>query len=244
MTRPIETAEIRPGLWRWTAPHPEWGPEKRRPGGWGEMVGCLYYEPPGGDATVLIDPLAPSAGTPDADRFWSALDRDVARAGRLVAILLGNHFHQRSAQEVADRYRDGPGAAIWGHAETLHRVTCKIDRPFRPGDPLPGGVAALGIEGLEEPEVALFLPAHRALAIADAVLGAGGGRVRVAPRSWAPAGDPGAERYDTLFRPSLRRLLDLAPELLLVSHGEPALRDGSRALAEALDAPAWDGTPD
>ena len=66
----MDLKELRPGFWRWTAPHPEWKPEKDRPGGWGQMVGCLYYEPPeSGETqpTVLIDPLAPPEGY-----FWIA----------------------------------------------------------------------------------------------------------------------------------------------------------------------------
>ena len=32
--------KLRPGLWRWTALHPEWTPEEE----WGEEVACLYLE--------------------------------------------------------------------------------------------------------------------------------------------------------------------------------------------------------
>jgi hypothetical protein len=74
----MEVQELRRGLWRWTAPHPDWSPSLDRPGGWPRMVGCVYYEPPEAAGTVvLIDPLAPPEGTPDHERFWRALDRDV-----------------------------------------------------------------------------------------------------------------------------------------------------------------------
>jgi hypothetical protein len=63
--------KIRPGLWRWTALHPEWTPEEE----WGEEVGCLYQETE--DAVTLIDPLIPPE---DSARFLEALDRDVARS--------------------------------------------------------------------------------------------------------------------------------------------------------------------
>lgn len=86
--------EIVPGLWRWTAPHPEWqdGDDSERD------VGCVYYEAPG--ATVLIDPLVP----PERDRFFEALDRDVERRGLPVAILLTVPWHVRSAAELVERY--------------------------------------------------------------------------------------------------------------------------------------------
>jgi hypothetical protein len=48
----MDVLEIAPGLWRWTAPHPDWTPAKDKPGGWGQMVGCVFYDPlqarPGG----------------------------------------------------------------------------------------------------------------------------------------------------------------------------------------------------
>ena len=50
--------------WKSTAAAPT--PAKGGPGGWEQSVGCVYYEAP--DHVVLIDPLAPPAGTlaPDA----------------------------------------------------------------------------------------------------------------------------------------------------------------------------------
>lgn len=232
---------IRPGLWRWTAPHPEWRPEKDKPGGWKEMVGCVYYEPPRevADAVVLFDPLAPPAGTPDAEKFWDALDRDVRRIDRPVAILLGNCFHERSAQEIRDRYVKRPGASIRLPEAALGRVKCSPTRPFRVGEALSGGVQAHRIRGLEDSETVYYLPPHRALVFADSLVGVDGGRVRVPPAWWAPETPEGAACYRAEFRASLRPLLDLPVEILLVSHGDPILENGHGALAEALDAPAW-----
>ena len=51
--------ELAPGLWRWTALHPEWTPEEAEDGeGWEREVGCIYLETPG--HIVLIDPLIPT----------------------------------------------------------------------------------------------------------------------------------------------------------------------------------------
>ena len=75
----MEVMQLGEGFWRWTAPHPEWTPAKERPGGWGQMVGCLYLET--SDGIVLIDPLAPPDESDDGRRFWEVLDREVARLG-------------------------------------------------------------------------------------------------------------------------------------------------------------------
>ena len=90
----MNVAELAPGLWRWTAPHPDW----QAGDDWAQEVGCVYYEAPG--ATVLIDPLVP----PERDRFFEALDRDVERRGLPVAVLLTVPWHERSAPELMERY--------------------------------------------------------------------------------------------------------------------------------------------
>jgi glyoxylase-like metal-dependent hydrolase (beta-lactamase superfamily II) len=189
------------------------------------MVGCVYYEGP--DATVLIDPLVPPAGSSEEGRFWKALDGDVERLGLPVAILLGNHDHLRSAREVEARYRGGRGSSVWMHGGALA------------AERLPGGIEAYPACGLNPEEVLFWIPRHRALVAADALLGAGGGELRVAPASWAAADEEGQARYESAFRRDLRKLLDLPIEIVLVAHGEPALEDGREALRRALEAPAW-----
>jgi glyoxylase-like metal-dependent hydrolase (beta-lactamase superfamily II) len=214
------------GLWRWTAPHPEWKPEQGGPEGWERMVGSVYCETDEG--IVLIDPLIPPVGTPESTRLLAALDRDLDRAGRPVAILLANHYHVRSADALRERYAARPGAEVWAHAESP--VGDRATRRFGAIDPLPGGIRALPASGLNPGEVVFHLPAHRALVPADALLGAGPGRLRLAPRAWAA--DP--QRYDRLFRDQVRDLLAAPVERVLVSHGSPVLERGARALEEAL----------
>lgn len=236
----LDVRELRPGLWRWTATHPEWVPGKDKPGGWGRMVGSVSLEPADPAAPlILFDPLAPADGTPESDRFWKALDRDVARRGRPVAILLANNFHERSAGRVLDRYRRDPGAEVWAHADAVPRLEVAVDHTFRETASLPGGVTAHPIPGLERSETIYHIGAHAALVAADALIGAGGGRVRVPPPWWAEDTPEGAARYRDELRPSLRRLLELPIERILVSHGEPVLAGGAAALREALDSPPW-----
>jgi hypothetical protein len=91
----MDLTEIRPGLYRWTAPHPDYEPDPKpdSPADWPEQVGCVAYEAP--DALVLIDPLVP-------DDLWPALDR--LAEDRPVAVLTTIGFHRRSRGAVAERY--------------------------------------------------------------------------------------------------------------------------------------------
>jgi hypothetical protein len=59
--------ELRPGLWRWTAPHPAWRPgaEPDSPDDWPRDVGCAAYAADG--TLVFVDPLVP-------DDAWPVLD--------------------------------------------------------------------------------------------------------------------------------------------------------------------------
>jgi hypothetical protein len=93
----VKVAELAPGLWRWTALHPDW----KEGADWEQEVGCVYYET--ADATVLIDPLVP----PERERFFEALDRDVERRGLPVMILITCPWHVRSTAELTDRYGAG-----------------------------------------------------------------------------------------------------------------------------------------
>lgn len=101
-------SELRSGLYRWTAPHPDYepDPEADSPADWPEQVGCVAYEGP--EALVLVDPLVP-------DVLWPALDR--LAEGRRVAVLTTIGFHRRSRNAVAERY----GASTSRAKKTLPR---------------------------------------------------------------------------------------------------------------------------
>ncbi len=81
----MDVQQLAPGLWRWTAYHPDWTPEEGGVDGWDPEVGCIYCET--ADGIVLVDPLVP-AEPENAERFWSALDRDVGRVGGAPRVLL------------------------------------------------------------------------------------------------------------------------------------------------------------
>lgn len=237
----MDVRELAPGLWRWTAPHPAW---KSESGGWPQMVASLSYEPAPGvtrsavPSFVLFDPLAPPDGTPDSELFWRHLDEDVARVGLPIAILIGNEFHGRSAQAIYDRYRNRAGASIWAHEAAASVLKCRVTDTFGAPRTLPSGVVPHSLGNPSPGEVAYFIPAHRALVVADAVIGSGPGQVRLAPPSWAEADAESQRLYKDEFRRSLRTLLDLPIEMLIASHSEPVTTGARSVLAEALDAPA------
>jgi hypothetical protein len=105
----VEPIELRPGLYRWTVPHPDFepDPEPESPADWPELVGCVAYRTP--DALVLIDPLVP-------DGLWPTLDR--LAEGRRVTVLTTIPFHLRSRNAVVKRYQ-APGSRVPPSVETI-----------------------------------------------------------------------------------------------------------------------------
>jgi glyoxylase-like metal-dependent hydrolase (beta-lactamase superfamily II) len=203
----MDVRQVAPGLWLWSAPHPNW-PGARH---WPEDVNCVYYE--AADATVLIDPLIP---TGEDTEFWQALDRDVERAGQPVAVLLTAPWHMRSALVVAERY----SATVWAHEAGHERLSYPAE-----SRPLPAEVEMFVPDGLGEGEVALFLRPHRTLVVAEFFMGTGGGlSLRISP---------GLQDRRALYD-SLRQLLTLPVDRVVVSHGEPVLQEGRRKIEEAL----------
>jgi glyoxylase-like metal-dependent hydrolase (beta-lactamase superfamily II) len=208
----MDVLEIAPGLWRWTGYHEEWR----------EDVGSVYVETE--DGIVLVDPLVPPE---DTDRFWRALDRDVARLASPVHVLVTVFWHTRSAAAMVERY----GARVWapssGRAAVTRRAGVVTD-PFSRDDRLPGGIES--VRTVRAAEVVYWIPAHRALVPGDVLLGDGRGGVRLCPESWLPAG-----RTHAALATSLGALLELPVERILVSHGDPVLSGAADALRAALE---------
>jgi len=232
----MDVKKIQEGLWRWEVPHPDWKPEFDRPDGWGRTVGCVYAE--FDEAVVLIDPLVP-ADAADQDRFWKALDGDVARLARPVLVLVGSVDHGRSADAVARRYLAmGHSLKVVGAAAIRDGVSCTLHATFDEVA-LPAGLEAIPIPGMSPGETAFILSPWRAAVFADAVIGAGHGTLRVAPPSWGVKTPEGRALYDLEFRPSIQRIAAAAPEIILPSHGAAVLTGGIAALSDALASPPW-----
>jgi hypothetical protein len=198
--------EVRPGLHRWTATHPdaEPAPTVGSPDDWGPDVASIAYQAP--DALLLVDPLVPG----DRSDLREELDALVARHGQPVVIVTTLQFHRRSRGELAERY----GASTSRTKKTLPRE-----------------VETVVIKNAGETMV--WLPKVRALIPGDRLLGDDdGGGVRLCPDSWLRYLPSGMRRAE--LRKALRPLLDLPVELVLVSHGEPVLENGREAIAAAL----------
>ena len=198
--------ELRPGLWTWTAPHPEWTPADAGPEGWDEDVrSCAVVS---GDDLVVLDPMA----LPE--------DLHGPANGRTVSVVLTCAWHRRSAADYVERL----GASVYAPGPGIERLELPA-RPYAVGDELPGGLRAAG--GYYPEEIVLWLPEQRALFAGDAF---------TAPplrfqRSWLPEGFTVEQALERL-----RPLAELPAEVFVVGHGEPATGGVPEALRRELEA--------
>jgi len=215
--------ELTEGLWRWTARHPEW-----HPGEFGAEVASFAAQ--AGDDTLLIDPLLP----PEPDDVLRTID---GALGDRLAILITIPYHVRSAEELWRRYRGDAETTIHGHPAAAKRLDDgSAFREIEPGAPLPGGATAHTIGKPRRYETPLHLPSHDALVFGDAVAEVDGRLVVWTSKKV----DAKVERFHReRFNPTLEPLLELDFDSVLVTHGEPLLSGGKRALRRALDAKPW-----
>jgi glyoxylase-like metal-dependent hydrolase (beta-lactamase superfamily II) len=174
---------------------------------WREQVSCVAVD--ADDGFVVIDPLDPPR-----------------ELGRPEHALVTVFFHARSTR----------ARHVWAHERIVRRLASRgveVDRPFTAGEELPAGIQA--IQTARPSEVAYWLPRQKAVVVGDVLLGAGAKPhatdepLRLCPERWLEGG-----RHDDL-RASLAPLLELPVARVLVSHGEPVLRGGGRALVAVLE---------
>lgn len=200
--------EILPSLWRFEAVHPEW----EEGDDWEPEVAWWAVSAPAG--LVLIDPLVED---------WDAVDALVEAAGGCAAIVRTCWWHERSIDAARTRY----ATRVWARELSEGAPPRHIDHRTGDGEELPGGLRAFNV--VRDDEIALWLPAQRALAFGDVMVRSTDGALAMCPESWmARAGGHAA------LRPALQKLLMLDVEHVLVSHGPLVLDQGHRALAEAL----------
>jgi glyoxylase-like metal-dependent hydrolase (beta-lactamase superfamily II) len=175
--------------------------------------------------TIVIDP--PVRG--EVDELLSTLD-EVVR-GR-VRILVTTPFHVRQSELLWIRWRRQQEVTIFGHETCASRLNDRSGfRPLVGGETLDGGVRTYSIGRPGGAEIPFELPSHRALAFGDTVLGIDEG-LRIWPRK---RDNP----YEERLLPTLQPLADLDIERVLVTHGDPVLRDGASALVASLQVPPW-----
>lgn len=180
------------------------------PGGWDREVASLAFLRD--ERLILIDPLVTD---------WSDLDDLIA--GRPVTVALTAPWHQRSSAEVARRY----DAQVLVHEAGQAR--CPLAHGVPAGE-VSAGVVLISVAGVDEGEVAVWLPSEKALVTAEVLTGTDMG-LRV-------AGSPAVSSRSELDV-WIEELASLPIESVLPAHGPPVLRDGAAEILAALSRPRW-----
>ena len=141
--------ELRPGLWHWTAPHPEWEPTEP----WDENVSS--YATDDGERLLLFDPLA--------------LPGDLVEraASRETAVVLTCPWHERDTRDLAEQL----GASVFVPSpEEGEPIPGR--QLFSAGDHLDVGVQAFAGQSND---LLLWVPSHGAIVAGDALIDRGNG---------------------------------------------------------------------
>jgi hypothetical protein len=203
--------EVLPGIWHWTAIHPNIHVE----------VSSYWLD----SAGVLIDPLIP----PDGGVEWFA-----ARGAGPTAIVLSNRHHYRHSGAIVEQF----SVPVMCNRAGLHEFT--HGEPvigFDPGDELPGGLRAVEVAGICPDDTGLHLPGAGAVWFADAVV-RGGPHGQEGPPGFVPDGlmddPPGTKRA---ILDALTRILgELEFEHVMLAHGGPLIGEGRAQLQDLVDA--------
>lgn len=211
MTADRAVRELRPGLWHWSAPHPEWEPEAP----WDQNVSSYAIDD--GERLLLFDPL----GVPP--------EIEGLTADRETAIVLTAPWHERGSQSLVERlalpvYTPRPDTAD----DILRMFSVTVEQGwispdvqwlrdgeahfYSAGDRLLDGVAAF--PGQKHNDAVLWIESHRAVVAGDTLADFGDGP-QINPR-WLRTGVTREQVAD-----GLRPLLGLPVEHLLETHGGP-----------------------
>jgi glyoxylase-like metal-dependent hydrolase (beta-lactamase superfamily II) len=164
---------------------------------------------------LCIDPVEPTA---------AALE-EIARLGA-SRILLTNRNHSRAANKI--RARTGARTAIHpADAPHARKEGAELDDELSLGDQI-GPFVVVPVPGKSLGEVALHWPERKILIVGDAVVGDPPGRCKLLPEKVID--DP------SRLRESVRALLALDFETLLVGDGEPILQSAKDRLRALVDS--------
>lgn len=208
--------ELRPGLWHWQAPHPDWTPDER----WPQVVSSCAIDD--GARLLLFDPQS----VPD-ELLELAADRQ-------TAVVLTAPWHERDTRRLVERFGVPVFTPPPDTADDLVRKFGIMPEEAGAGSPdlawlLAGGgdvhlYAAgdqlpLGIEvllGREHNDLVLWVERFGAVIPGDTLVDFGRG---FGINEWLRGG---VTREEVVER--LRPLLDLPVELVLPAHGAPTDR--------------------
>ena len=167
-----------------------------------------------GAERVMIDPPPLSA----EDDAW------LQKQGPIACIILTNRDHVREAET----YRKKLKTTILAPETDAPLMEIKIDRKFKNGELLPGGIKAVHIQDGKSPgESALFLDRGKGILIlGDALIGKPPGKLNLMP--------PEKYKDPAKAREGIRVLLHYKFDSILVGDGASILTGGKRAIEEFL----------
>jgi glyoxylase-like metal-dependent hydrolase (beta-lactamase superfamily II) len=166
------------------------------------------------DGNLCIDPVEPNE-----EVLEEMVSHGVART------LLTNRNHSRAANKV--RARTGSRTAIHAaDAPHARNEGAELDDELKPGDKV-GPFVVVGVPGKSPGEIALHWPERKILLVGDAIVGDPPGRCKLLPEKVVD--DPAR------LRESVRALLALDFETLLVGDGEPILQFAKERLRELVE---------
>src|SRR4029079_16970295 len=181
--------------------------------------GCVACAAPG--ALVVVDPLVPTGREPS---FWAAMDGLVGRHRPRGAGVAPIQWHRRSRDAFVARYD-----------ATTSRAKDALPDGVRPVPVRRGGEGMVWLH-----QHGALVARGRRLAEDGALcpgdgLSAGGARgVRLCPPSWLNYLRTKITVAE--LRDALAPVRALPVEMVLVSHGDPGLSDGAKAIERALAA--------
>ena len=194
--------EILPGIYQWS-----WFSQEK---GY-DFNGHLIVT---GAERVMIDPPQLSA----EDGAW------LQKLGPIAGIILTNRVHVREAEAYRKQFK----TTVLAPVQDAPLMGIKIDRTFKDGDKLPGGIKAIHIpDGKSPGESALFLDrANGVLILGDALIGKPPGRLNLMP--------PEKYRDPSKAREGIRVLLNYKFDSILLGDGASILTGGKQAVEEFL----------
>jgi glyoxylase-like metal-dependent hydrolase (beta-lactamase superfamily II) len=206
---------LRPGLWHWTEPHPDWRPTEP----WDPNVSSYAIDD--GERLLLFDPMAPPS------------EIEKLAGDRETAVVLTCPWHERATESIVERLDvpvytplpdtaeylvqtygitaeqagDGSPDVVW-----LLKEGKGDARPYAAGDQLDVGVEVF--PGQKPNDMVLWIESQNTVVAGDTLVDFGRG-LEINPRWLRP--DKRRERVVEALRP----LLELPVEHLLATHGGP-----------------------